>query len=62
MIAINNNLALKTVSNISKNVMKMTGLYLITAVISKELKSTTGELSELATQGIRRLRSKFEHN
>lgn len=61
MIAINNNLVLKTFGNISKNVMKMTGLYLITAVINKELKSTTGELSELATQSIRRLKSKFEH-
>jgi len=62
MIAINNNLALKTLGNVTKNVAKVTGMYLITAIINKQLKETTGELSELATQGIRIVKSKFEHN
>lgn len=62
MIAVNNNLALKTFGYVTKNVAKVTGLYIVTTIINKQLKESTGELSELATQGIRRLRSKFEHN
>lgn len=55
------NLALQTFGHVTKNIAKVTGLYLVTAIINKQLKESTGELSELATQGIRRLRSTFKH-
>jgi len=63
MIAVNNNFSgLKALGNVSKNVAKVTGLYLLTAMINKQLKESTGVLSGLATQGFRRLKCKFERN
>lgn len=56
----NSDLVLKIAKETGGNIVKIAGLYLMTQTLSMKLKDITKDTSQLATQGLRSLRGRYE--
>lgn len=61
MIALrNNDVVVQVIKETGANVVKIASLYLITQTMQSKLKEITKDTSQIAAQGLKKLRNKYE--